>query len=47
MRQKKRKEQALDPLQVSEEESSSSEFPELEKDTSSEDEREEIPARRQ
>ena len=37
----------MDPLQVSEEESSGSEFPELEEDTSSDGEREETPARRQ
>jgi hypothetical protein len=37
---KKREEQVLDPLQVSEEESSSSEFPELEEGTSSESEQE-------
>ena len=47
LRQKKREEQVLDPLQVSEEESSGSEFPELEEDTSSDGEREETPARRQ
>jgi hypothetical protein len=45
LRQKRRQEQVLDPLQVSEKESTSSEFPDLEEGTSSESEREEPPVR--